>query len=97
MSLLGSDRLRVIRTHIRHYSAYARRHIPAGLRSLAGLALVALGLVGFLPIVGFWMIPLGLVLIWFDVSQVLGLQSRFKPLSDRDDQPKQSRNPSERK
>lgn len=33
------------------------------MRSLVGLALIAGGVFGFLPILGFWMIPLGLVLI----------------------------------
>ena len=33
----------------------------------AGLLLVAGGLLGFLPILGFWMIPLGLILLAVDV------------------------------
>jgi hypothetical protein len=32
-----------------------------------GLLLIAGGLVGFLPILGFWMVPLGLVLIAQDI------------------------------
>jgi hypothetical protein len=32
-----------------------------------GLALIAGGLIGFLPILGFWMVPLGLVLIARDI------------------------------
>lgn len=42
-------------------------HIPAGLRSVAGLLLVCGGIVGFLPILGFWMIPAGLALVALDV------------------------------
>lgn len=33
----------------------------------AGLLLIAGGIVGFLPILGFWMVPLGLALIALDV------------------------------
>jgi hypothetical protein len=32
-----------------------------------GLVLVVLGFLGFLPILGFWMIPLGLALISTDI------------------------------
>lgn len=41
--------------------AAARYRIPAG------VALTAGGIVGFLPIVGFWMLPLGLAVIAQDV------------------------------
>ncbi len=36
-------------------------------RILVGIALTAGGVVGFLPIVGFWMVPLGLAVIAQDV------------------------------
>ena len=36
------------------------------LRVVMGVAFVALGLVGFLPVVGFWMIPVGLVILSVD-------------------------------
>ncbi len=37
------------------------------LRQLLGWALVAGGLLGFLPVVGFWMLPLGVVVLSRDV------------------------------
>lgn len=37
-------------------------------RLIAGVILVLLGLVGFLPILGFWMVPLGLLLLAQDVT-----------------------------
>jgi hypothetical protein len=40
------------------------------LRIALGLALVAGGLVGFLPILGFWMIPLGLLVLSIDFPPV---------------------------
>jgi fatty acid desaturase len=46
-------------------------------RSLVGILFLLGGLVGFLPVVGFWMIPLGLVLIWFDIAALMrGLRRR---------------------
>ena len=82
-----------LRARIRRYWEFARKRIPAGVRSLVGLVLVAFGVVGFLPIVGFWMIPLGLALIWVDVLQVLAMLGRSKTLSDQDDPTKQSQIP----
>ena len=45
----------------------AERYLPPVLRSLLGLVMVAAGFVGFLPILGFWMAPLGVVLIATDI------------------------------
>lgn len=44
-----------------------KRYLPPLVRGLAGLVLVLLGIVGFLPILGFWMIPLGLALLATDI------------------------------
>jgi hypothetical protein len=38
-------------------------HAPAPLRWGAGLLLIAGGVLGFLPILGFWMIPLGVLFL----------------------------------
>ena len=43
------------------------RYLPMIVRSLLGLVLVAFGVLGFLPILGFWMIPLGLALVALDI------------------------------
>lgn len=37
-------------------------------RIIAGVLLVLFGLVGFLPVLGFWMVPLGLLLLAQDVT-----------------------------
>jgi hypothetical protein len=42
-------------------------HLPWGLRSALGLVLLVAGVFGFLPILGFWMVPVGLVLIALDI------------------------------
>jgi hypothetical protein len=41
-----------------------------GMRLALGTALVLGGLVGFLPILGFWMIPLGLLVLSVDLAIV---------------------------
>jgi hypothetical protein len=43
------------------------RRVPRGLRSILGLLLIAGGVVGFLPVLGFWMIPAGLAFVALDV------------------------------
>lgn len=47
------------------------RRVPPGLRTLLGLLLVAGGFLGFLPILGFWMIPLGVAVIGLDVAPLV--------------------------
>ena len=42
-------------------------HVPLGLRSVLGVVFVIGGVLGFLPIVGFWMLPLGVALIALDL------------------------------
>jgi len=47
--------------HLRHPSA-------SWVRVPLGVLLVLGGLLGFLPVLGFWMVPLGLVLLALDVA-----------------------------
>ena len=44
-------------------------HTRAG-RIALGSALVAGGLVGFLPVVGFWMLPVGMIVLAQDIPRV---------------------------
>lgn len=46
------------------------------LRIAAGVLLIVLGLFGFLPILGFWMIPLGVVVLSADVPAARRLRRR---------------------
>ena len=41
--------------------------VPPGLRSLCGIGLMIGGIFGFLPILGFWMFPLGVALVLLDI------------------------------
>ena len=56
---------------IRYYCyrtlVWARDRLPPGVRSLLGLLFCVGGVFGFLPILGFWMLPLGACLIGLDV------------------------------
>jgi len=57
--------------HVRHMrrrtQVWARRHLPPGVRLVVGLGLIVGGVLGFLPVVGFWMLPLGLAVAALDV------------------------------
>ncbi|HEY1504002.1 MAG TPA: hypothetical protein VGF92_06865 [Stellaceae bacterium] len=46
---------------------WGQENVPPGLRSLLGVVLIIGGVFGFLPILGFWMIPLGGALIALDI------------------------------
>jgi len=47
------------------------------LRMALGIALICGGLVGFLPVVGFWMLPLGLLVLSFDLPFARRWRRRF--------------------
>ena len=46
------------------------------LRVLLGIVLVVFGIFGFLPILGFWMVPLGLIVLSHDISAVRRFRRR---------------------
>jgi hypothetical protein len=46
---------------------WMERHVPRGLRSVLGILLIAGGCLGFLPVLGFWMIPAGIAAIALDI------------------------------
>jgi hypothetical protein len=60
---------------------WAQENVPPGVHSLLGVALVIGGVLGFLPILGFWMIPLGAALIALDIPP---LRRRLMAWLDRD-------------
>lgn len=68
------DRLpRRIRSTIR----WLRQPKAFAIRISAGVLLVCFGVLGFLPILGFWMLPLGLMLLAEDVPPLRSLRSRI--------------------
>ena len=60
--------------------AFGGRHVPLPaskvLRISLGVVLLLGGIVGFLPVVGFWMIPLGLLVLSFDFPAARRLRRR---------------------
>jgi purine-cytosine permease-like protein len=47
------------------------------LRVLIGVVLILFGFLGFLPVLGFWMIPLGLLVLSFEFAVVRRLRRRL--------------------
>lgn len=57
-----------LRMHLRPVLQRVRRNVPRGLRIVVGALLIVGGLFGFLPVLGFWMIPLGFMVAAMDVD-----------------------------
>lgn len=55
-----------------------KNHRSKGIRITAGILLVVFGLLGFLPILGFWMIPLGIILLSVDFHWARRLRRKFE-------------------
>ncbi len=46
---------------------WGNRRVPVGVRSVIGIFLMVAGVFGFLPIIGFWMFPIGLAFVALDI------------------------------
>jgi hypothetical protein len=46
---------------------WGNNHVPPGLRTLLGFAFMVGGVFGFLPVLGFWMFPLGMAFVALDI------------------------------
>ena len=66
----------------KHYIRLGTRRIPlpgsAALRIVLGVLLILGGCLGFLPILGFWMVPLGLVVLSVDLPIARRLRRRVE-------------------
>lgn len=49
---------------------WVRRRVPPGLRLVLGIVLIVGGVFGFLPVLGFWMIPLGMTVAALDLRPI---------------------------
>lgn len=49
------------------YTLWSDRHVARGLRAALGVLLMIVGMFGFLPVLGFWMVPFGAALIALDI------------------------------
>lgn len=47
------------------------------LRVIVGVLLILFGMLGFLPVLGFWMIPLGLLVLSYEFATVRRLRRRL--------------------
>jgi hypothetical protein len=56
---------------------WSREKVPFGIRSILGLALMVGGVFGFLPILGFWMFPLGVAFVALDIPFTQNWVDRF--------------------
>lgn len=50
-----------------HTLKWGRDRVPPGIRTLLGILFMIGGVFGFLPILGFWMLPLGIAFIALDI------------------------------
>lgn len=67
-----------LRDRFRPFFAWVRVRVPPGLRLVLGLLLILGGLLGFLPVLGFWMIPLGVMVAAMDLRLWRRLRRRYR-------------------
>lgn len=61
---------RTVRGRLARALVWVRSHVPPGLRLILGLLLILGGIFGFLPVLGFWMIPLGVAVAALDIGPI---------------------------
>ena len=71
-----------IRGQVARALVRVRRTLPPGTRLPAGIVLIAGGTLGFLPVLGFWMIPLGIGVASLDVKPGLARYRRWRNGAD---------------
>lgn len=64
--------LKTARINIARIQVRIRRRVPPGLRLVLGIFLMLGGALGFLPVVDFWMIPLGVAVAALDIKPLYG-------------------------
>ncbi|GHD51752.1 hypothetical protein GCM10017083_26540 [Thalassobaculum fulvum] len=83
MKIAGRRPMTVIRDGVR----WADDTLPPGVRTAAGFLLMIGGLFGFLPVLGFWMLPLGGAVAALDIPflrrRLLGWLDRVGAEPDR--------------
>ena len=58
---------RRIAAYIYRTLRWGRERLPPGVRTVVGILFMVGGVFGFLPVLGFWMLPLGAAFIALDV------------------------------
>lgn len=77
-------RWQAIKVRLRPTLARIRHTVPRGLRFVVGALLIVGGAFGFLPILGFWMIPLGIMVAAMDVRLYRRWRQRTRQQKPRD-------------
>ncbi|HMF24194.1 MAG TPA: hypothetical protein VKG24_19035 [Pseudolabrys sp.] len=75
--------LRVVPTWARHVIKSANQPRAVWLRIPLAIGLVIGGLLGFLPVLGLWMLPLGLALLSIELPFLRGPLARFLAFINR--------------
>jgi RimJ/RimL family protein N-acetyltransferase len=76
MDLASAPAKPTLRERFKPFFAWVRRNVPRGMRLFLGILLIIGGILGFLPILGFWMIPLGVMVAAMDVRLYRRWRSR---------------------
>ncbi len=66
-NLKAADLKREIEIIARKVTRWSYDNLPPGIRTVVGILFFIGGCFGFLPILGFWMIPVGVMLIMLDL------------------------------
>jgi hypothetical protein len=69
--MIAKDLRTKIRGRVARALVRVRRTLPPGTRLPAGIVLIIGGVFGFLPILGFWMIPLGVGVASLDAKPLI--------------------------
>ena len=72
----ATPRKRSLRQRFRRFTAWVKIRVPYGLRLPLGVLMMCGGLLGFLPILGFWMLPVGFAVAALDVKPFLRRRRR---------------------
>jgi hypothetical protein len=84
--MIAAETRAKIRGKVARMLVRVRRTLPPGTRLPAGIVLIAGGTLGFLPVLGFWMIPLGVGVAALDVKPMMArLRGRNSSDSESND------------
>lgn len=67
-------------------SLKAGERLPPGVRSVAGISLMIGGVLGFLPVLGFWMFPAGVALLSLDLPPLRRRLDRWLGVDEDEDE-----------
>ena len=84
---MTEEQLRARRAKLRSFMRGVRHPSIRFVRIPLGILLVLCGVLGFLPVLGFWMLPLGIVVLAVDVPFVRhwfrGVRRRYRAWRER--------------